>query len=62
MSVRNKIPEYYREKAAFCRAMVQEVTQPETIKALQELAEELEAAAVHLERKFGRPKPRPDTR
>jgi len=62
VSFRNKVPQLYREKAAFCRAMVQEVIRPEIITALQELAEELEAAAAHLERKPGRPKSRPDAR
>jgi len=59
---RGSIAELYREKAAFCRAMVQEVIRLEIITALQELAEELEAAASHLERKPGRSKSRPDTR
>lgn len=56
MSVRNKVPEYYRKKAALCRAIKRNVTQPDIVQALQELAAELETATDHMERKFGRPR------
>ena len=61
MSFRNKVPEFYREKAAFCRAMIQDVVRPEIASALREVAEELETAAAHLERKSGRSKSGPDS-
>ena len=51
MSFRNKAPSLYRNKAAFCRAMENEVTRPDIRQALRELAIELEAAADHMERK-----------
>jgi hypothetical protein len=51
MSFRNKAQSLYRKKAAFCRAMENEVTRPDIRQALQDLAVELEAAADHIERK-----------
>ena len=58
MSVRNKVPEYYRKKATFCRAMEKGVTRPEISQALQELASELETAADHMASKSRRPRGR----
>ena len=55
MSVRDKVPEFYRKKAAFCRELEKNVTRPEILQALHELAVELEAAADHMARKRRRP-------
>ena len=60
MSVRNKAPEYYRNKAAFCRAVEKSVTRPEIAQALQELATELEMTADRMERNIRKPRARPD--
>ena len=55
MSVRDKVPEYYRKKATFCRAIEKGVSSPEIAQALRELAGELEATAAHMEQKFRKP-------
>lgn len=58
MSLRKVAPEYYRKKAAFCRTLEKDLTRPDIVQALEELAAELEATADHMERKFGKPRVR----